>query len=152
MVLDAAGLSSQSRTIVRTGEDRTREAWQPWRGWRVESRSELTSLPCKVAFRAVFPKNLQTVIETPGGWGHFARLRCTIALQYAGWQIYDESWSSFRGGNWRCDFRLGGGGDFDGSRNLSRRVRAENTGGRRDRKRSAPLARPARATGIRPQR
>ena len=73
MVLDAAGLSSQSRTRVRTAEDRTREAWQPWRGWRVESRSELTSLPCKVAFRAVFPKNLQTVIETLGGWGHFVR-------------------------------------------------------------------------------
>ena len=53
MVLDAAGLSSQSRTRVRTAEERTREAWQPWRGWRVESRSELTSLPCKVAFRAV---------------------------------------------------------------------------------------------------
>ena len=30
MVLDAAGLSSQSRTRVRTTEDRTREAWQPW--------------------------------------------------------------------------------------------------------------------------
>jgi hypothetical protein len=45
MVLDAAGLSSQSRTRVRSGEDRNREAWQPWRGWRVESRAELTSLP-----------------------------------------------------------------------------------------------------------
>src|SRR5260370_28635014 len=106
MVLDAAGLSSQSRTRVRTAEDRTREAWQPWRGWRVESRSELTSLPCKVAFRAVFPKNLQTVIETLGGWGHFVRLRCTIALQYAGWQIHDESWASFRVGNLRADFTL----------------------------------------------
>jgi hypothetical protein len=62
MVLDAAGLSSQSRTRVRTAEDRNREAWQPWRGWRVESRSELTSLPCKVAFRAVFPKNSQPTV------------------------------------------------------------------------------------------
>jgi len=48
MVLDAAGLSSQSRTRVRTAEDRTREAWQPWRGWRVESRSELTSVARKL--------------------------------------------------------------------------------------------------------
>jgi hypothetical protein len=67
MVLDAAGLSSQSRTRVRTAEDRTREAWQPWPGWRVESRSELTSLPCKVAFRAVFPKNSQPTIQ-PTVW------------------------------------------------------------------------------------
>jgi hypothetical protein len=50
MLLVAAGSSSQLRTRVRTAEDRNREAWQPWRGWRVESRSELTSLPCKVAF------------------------------------------------------------------------------------------------------
>src|SRR5260370_24504363 len=152
MVLDAAGLSSQSRTRVRTAEDRTREAWQPWRGWRVESRSELTSLPCKVAFRAVFPKNLQTVIETLGGWGHFVRLRCTIALQYAGWQIHDESWASFRGGNWRCDFRLRGGGDSGGSRNSSRRVRAEHAAVRQDRRRSAALARRAAQTGICPNR
>jgi len=70
MVLDAAGLSSQSRTRVRTAEDRTREAWQPWRGWRVESRSELTSLPCKVAFRAVFPKNSQpTTTSATVAWG-----------------------------------------------------------------------------------
>jgi hypothetical protein len=62
MVLVAAGSSSQLRTRVRTAEDRNREAWQPWRGWRVESRSELTSLPCKVAFRAVFPKNSQPTV------------------------------------------------------------------------------------------
>jgi hypothetical protein len=29
MVLDAAGLSSHSRTRVWTAEDRTREAWRP---------------------------------------------------------------------------------------------------------------------------
>jgi hypothetical protein len=45
MVLDAAGLSSQSRTGVRTAEERTREEWQPWRGWCGESCSELISLP-----------------------------------------------------------------------------------------------------------
>src|SRR6267378_6787465 len=67
MVLDAAGLSSQSRTRVRTAEGRTREAWQPWRGWRVESRSELTSLPCKVAFRAVFSKKSQPTTQ-PTVW------------------------------------------------------------------------------------
>jgi hypothetical protein len=49
MVLDAAGLSSQLWTRVRTAEDRNREAWQPWRGWRVESHSELTSLPVQRA-------------------------------------------------------------------------------------------------------
>ena len=64
MVLDAAGLSPQSRTRVRTVEDRTREAWQPW---RVESRSELTSLPCKVAFRAIFPKKSQPTSQ-PTVW------------------------------------------------------------------------------------
>ena len=67
MVLGAAGLSSQPRTRVRTAEDRTREAWQPWRGWRVESHSELTSLPFKVAFRAVFPKNSQPATQ-PTVW------------------------------------------------------------------------------------
>ncbi len=55
MVLDAAGLSSQSRTRVRTVEDRTREAWQPWRGWRVESHSELTSLPVQGSVQGSFP-------------------------------------------------------------------------------------------------
>src|ERR1700680_1626421 len=34
---------------------------------RVESRSELTSLPCKVAFRAVFPKNSQPTTQ-PTVW------------------------------------------------------------------------------------
>src|SRR5713101_7207550 len=38
-----------------------------WRGWRVESRSELTSLPCKVAFRAVFLKNSQPTTQ-PTVW------------------------------------------------------------------------------------
>src|ERR1700694_4049128 len=75
-------------------------------------------------------------------------LRCTIALQCAGWQIYDESWASFRGGNWRCDFRLGGGGDSGGSRNSSRRVRAEHAAVRQDRRRSEALARRAAQTGI----
>src|SRR6266404_467580 len=78
-------------------------------------------------------------------------LRCTIALQCAGWQIYDESWA-FRGGNWRCDFRLGGGGDSGGSRNSSRRVRTEHAALRQDRRRSAALARRAAQTGIRPNR
>ncbi len=55
MVLDAAGLSSQSGTRVRTAEDRNREAWQPWRGWRVESRSELTSLPVQGSVQGSFP-------------------------------------------------------------------------------------------------
>src|ERR1700720_3810013 len=79
-------------------------------------------------------------------------LRCTIALQCAGWQIYDESWATFRGGNWRRDFRLGGGGDSGGSRNSSRRVRAEHAALRQDRRRSAALARRAAQTGIRPNR
>src|SRR5229473_3890077 len=79
-------------------------------------------------------------------------LRCTIALQCAGWQIYDESWAAFHGGNWRCDFRLGGGGDSGGSRNSSRRVRAEPAALRQDRRRSAALARRAAQTGIRPNR
>jgi hypothetical protein len=35
MVLAAAGSSSQSRTRVRTAEDRTREAWQPRRRVRI---------------------------------------------------------------------------------------------------------------------
>lgn len=48
MVLDAAGLSSQSRTRVRTAEDRNREAWQPWRGraflaaWQGQTRRVVT--------------------------------------------------------------------------------------------------------------
>src|SRR3984893_7273686 len=79
-------------------------------------------------------------------------LRCTIALQCTGWQIYDESWASFRVGNWRRDFRLGGGGDSGGSWNSSRRVRAEHAAVRQDRRRSAALARRAAQTGIRPNR
>ena len=55
MVLDAAGLSSQSGTRVRTAEDRNREAWKQWRGWRVESRSELTSLPVQGSVQGSFP-------------------------------------------------------------------------------------------------
>src|ERR1700756_3919294 len=83
--------------------------------------------------------------------------RCTIALYNrppicAGWQIYDESWASFRGGNWRCDFRLGGGGNSGRSRNSSRRVRAEHAALRQDRRRSAALARRAAQRGIRPNR
>ena len=80
---------------------------------------------------------LQTIIETLGAWD---TLRCTITLQCAGWQIYDESWASFRGGSRRCDFRLGGGGDSGGSRNSSRGVRAEHAAIRQDRRRSAALA------------
>jgi len=36
----------------------------------------------------------------------FARFALYNCAPYAcaGWQIYDESWASFRGGNWRCDF------------------------------------------------
>src|SRR5580765_5518699 len=79
-------------------------------------------------------------------------LRCTIALQRVGWQIYDESWESFRGGNWRCDFRLGGGGDSGGSRNSSRRVRAEHAAVWQDRRRPAALACRAAPTGVRPNR
>src|SRR5712664_2759691 len=79
-------------------------------------------------------------------------LRCTIALQREGWQIYDEFWASYRGGNWRRDFRLGGGGDSGGSRNSSRGVRAEHAAVRQDRRRSAALARRAAQTGIRPNR
>src|SRR5580692_9976520 len=101
----------------------------------------------------IFARVLQTVIETLGGWGYF----CTICVVQSrsnarGWQIYDESWASFRGGNWRCDFRLGGGGDSGGSRNSSRRVRAEHAAVRQDRRRSAALARRAAQTGIRPNR
>jgi hypothetical protein len=39
--------SIQSRTRVRTAEDRNREACQPWRGWRVESHPSLHHCPCK---------------------------------------------------------------------------------------------------------
>src|ERR1700687_1935765 len=79
-------------------------------------------------------------------------LRCTIALQYTGWQIYDEFWASCRGGNWRRDFRLGGDRNSGGSRNSSRRVRAEHAAVRQDRRRSAALARRAAQTGIRSNR
>src|SRR5216684_8712373 len=82
----------------------------------------------------------------------FYDLRCTIALQYTGWQIYDESWASFRGGNWRRDFRLGGDRNSGGSRDSSRRVRAEHAAVRQDRRRSAALARRAAQTGIWPNR
>src|SRR5258708_30672694 len=75
-------------------------------------------------------------------------LRYTIALQRAGWWIYDESWASFRGGNWRCDFRLGGGGNFGGSRNSSPPGRAEHAAGRQERRPSGPLARGAAQKGI----
>ena len=61
MVLEAAGLSSQSRTGVRTAEDRTREAWQPWRVLG------LHHCPCKEAFSAVFPKNSQPTTERTVG-------------------------------------------------------------------------------------
>src|SRR5215468_6737210 len=75
------------------------------------------------------------------GWGHFARLRCTIALGWTGGgQAYDQSRATFRSGNWRCDFRFGGGGDSSGSGNPSRRVRAEHTAVRQDRRWSAALA------------
>ncbi len=56
MVLDAAGVSSQSRTRVRTAEDRNLEAGQPWRGWRVDSRSELTSQPVQGSVQGSFPQ------------------------------------------------------------------------------------------------
>ena len=51
MVLDAAGLSSQPRTRVRTAEAGTREAWQPWRGLRFRrsvagSNAASSVLPC----------------------------------------------------------------------------------------------------------
>src|SRR6202140_5169901 len=91
-------------------------------------------------------------METLGGWGHFARFALYNRAPSAGWQKYDESWASFRGGNWRCDFRLGGGGNSGGSRNSSRRVRAEHAAVRQDRRRSAALARRAAQTGIRPNR
>src|SRR6267154_1120732 len=73
-------------------------------------------------------------------------------LQCAGGQIYDESWASFRGGNWRGDFWLGGGGNSGGSRNSSRGVRAEHAAVRQDRRWPAALARRAAQTGIRPNR
>ena len=67
MVLDAAGLSAHSRTSVRTAEDRTRETWQPWRGWRVESRSEPASLPVQGSVQGSFPKNSQPTTQ-PTVW------------------------------------------------------------------------------------
>src|SRR5690348_2651750 len=97
------------------------------------------------------PTRVMRTICKLGCWGHFVRFACTIALQCRG-QIYDESWASFRGGNWRCDFRFGGGGNSGGSRNSSRRVRAEHAAVRQDRRRFAALARRAAQTGIRPNR
>jgi hypothetical protein len=61
---------------------------------------------------AYLARVLQTFLETLGGaLGRFALYN---PLECVGWQIYDESWASFRGGNWWCDFRLGGGGDSRG--------------------------------------
>jgi hypothetical protein len=58
MVLDAAGLSLQSRTRVRTAEDRTREAWQPWRGraflaaWHGQTRRAVSCpVPVSASYR-----------------------------------------------------------------------------------------------------
>src|SRR2546423_215403 len=85
--------------------------------------------------------------------GHFARLRCTIALPCREvWQTYDESWTSFRGGNWRCDLRFGGGGDSGGSRDSRRGFRPEHAAIRQDRRRSAALACRAAQRGVRPNR
>src|SRR6267142_4042801 len=82
----------------------------------------------------------------------FLAARCTIRSSVLGGQIYDESWASFRGGDWRSDFGLGGGGDSGGSRNSSRGVRPEHAAVRQDRRRSAALARRAAQTGIRADR
>src|SRR6266404_8902801 len=100
------------------------------------------------------PPDRGKLIEGPPWLGtHFVRFALYNPAPMRGVaDIYDESWAAFRGGNWRCDFRLGGGGDFGGSRNSSRRVRAEHAALRQDRRRSAALARRAAQTGIRPNR
>jgi len=70
MVLDPAGLSSQWRTRVRTAEDRTREAWQPWRGWR--------HLSLDYAAKSLVSRVCSTVRR----W-NFAPLECRILLSPA---------------------------------------------------------------------
>src|SRR5580692_1554148 len=95
---------------------------------------------------------LQTARQIFGRWTLFAICVIQSRSNARGWLIYDESWASFRGGHWRCDFWLGGDGDSGGSRNSSRRVRAEHAALRQDRRRPAALARRAAQTGIRAHR